>query len=110
MICGEEKNGIAIKNDRILEVMRWIKRNVTRNEKRNRIVVCKECYPKYIEARKKYTSRQVLYLAIGIIFVGIGLFIAQNLGTLLLGVVIVIFLYLLSLLSYIPELDVKKGK
>ena len=108
MICGKEKQGIRIKDDYVIGTLRWFKRNVTRNEQNNTIVVCKECYPKYSGVRKKYLSRQVTYLAIGVAFLVVGLLISPSLGTAGLCVFVLLFLYLLSMFNYVPSLDIKK--
>ncbi len=108
IICGKQKNGIAIKDDRILDALRWFKKNVTRDEKGNKLVVCKEDYPAYRKRRDKYTSRQTLYVAIGVIFMILGLAASLSLSTLALGVLVIAVLYLLSLINYIPALDIKK--
>jgi hypothetical protein len=108
IICGKEKKGIPVKSDRVLEAMRWFKRNVTRNEQHNTLVVCKEDWPAYNKARKKFTSRMALYVALGIVFVVFGNVLAFSINTLVATLLILVFFYLLSLLSYMPALDIKK--
>jgi hypothetical protein len=107
-MCGKQRVGIPIRDDRILESMRWIKRNVTKNEKGNMLVVCKEDYPAYKKRRDKYTSRQALYIAIGVIFMILGLVVSISVSTVLLSILIIAALYLLSLINYTPALRLKK--
>ncbi len=110
IICGKEKPGIPVKEDRILRAMRWIKRNVTKNEKDNLLVVCREDWPKYDKARRKFTTRMALYVALGIVFVVVGCLIAFSLYTLAITLLVLLLFYLLSLLNYMPALDLgKKG-
>ena len=109
IICGKEKQGIRVKSDWVLESMRWFKRNITRNAKDNVLVVCKEDWPQYNKARKKFTGRRMLYVGLGIIFVILGLLTGPSLNTLALTLAILAFFYLLSLLSYMPALDLGNG-
>jgi hypothetical protein len=108
-MCGKQRNGIGVKEDRLLGLMRWFKRNVTRDEKRNRLVVCRECYPAHKKKRDRYTSRQALYLAVGAIFAVLGLAMSFNGSTLTLSVLLIAALYILSLLNYTPALSIKPG-
>jgi hypothetical protein len=111
IICGENKPGIRIKEDTVIRSIKWIKRNITKNEKNNTLVVCRGCYPKYSKERSKYTSRQVLYIALGILFAIFSLLLNPAPLTLLIAAMVLLFFYGLSLLNYSPALDVqKKGK
>ncbi len=106
IICGKERDGIEIKEDHVIEAIRWIKTNITKNEKNNRLVVCKECYPKYVKARKKYESRRITYLVLGILFAAMSLIVSPRLETLAMAIVVVVLLYALSYLSYMPALKI----
>lgn len=112
IICGEKKDGIEIREDYVIHAIRWFNRKVLRTpEKRNRIVVCSSCYPNYKTRRKKYLSRQRTYLVLGFLFMLFGVVIARNAQSFIIGVVVIIILYLLSLLSYLPDLGEKpKGE
>ena len=106
IICGKRIAGLEVRNDYILSSIRWFKRNVTRNEKGFRLVVCKEDFPKYYKQRKSFERKRSLYVGLGIVFAA-ALFILSsfNLYSLLYGLGIVVFLYLLSLVSYMPALE-----
>ncbi len=107
IICGEEKDGIAVRDDSVLRALRWFNRTVLRTPPRNnRIVVCASCYPKYKKQRSKYLSRQKTYIVLGVLFMIFGIVIARTITAFFLSLVVLAFLYLLSLLSYVPELDV----
>lgn len=106
IICGEEKDGIEIKDDYVLSSIRWFKTNVTKTEKNNRLVVCKDCYPKYASMRKRYESRQALYVGLGIVFAIMSLVLAPSVTTLFMDIILILFLYALSLLTYMPKLKI----
>jgi predicted nucleic acid-binding Zn ribbon protein len=106
IICGKKKPGIPVKNDYVLDAIRWFKTNVTKNAQNNKLVVCKEDYSVYKKNRDRYVSRQIIYLVIGILFTILGLFLTFSISTLLVGLGIVAFLYLMSLLNYTPKLNI----
>lgn len=107
IVCGKEKNGIEIKSDFIIESIRWFKRNITKNEQSNRLVVCKECYPKYKELWSKQSGRQKLYIGLGLAFAVVSLLISPRVGTVAIAALLLLFLYLLSLLNYVPRIKLK---
>ncbi|MEM0154585.1 MAG: hypothetical protein QW814_01995 [Methanothrix sp.] len=114
IICGKELNGLEVKDDYVIKSMRWFKRNVTHNEKNYRLVVCKDCYVKYKKARDSYNSKTISYLAIGVIFAALLIITGRSLGAVVAGIAIIILMYALSLLSYMPGLkqqakDIPKG-
>lgn len=111
IICGEQKTGLEVSQDAVIEAIRWFKKNVTKNEKGYALVVCKQCYPKYASERKRFQRRQTLYLALGIIF-ALVLVIASR-GALLsvfYAILVVVFMYALSLMTYVPALNVPNTK
>ncbi len=111
VMCGKKRGGVEIKEDYVINSIRWFNRTVLKQFRNNRLVICEECYPKYKEQRKKFVGRQRLYIALGVIFVILGVFLDKTIGALLIGIVILIVLYLFSLLSYVPELSYKpKGR
>jgi cell division protein FtsW (lipid II flippase) len=93
-----------------LDAVRWFKKNVTKNEKGYELVVCKDDYKKYKKYRDRYASRQLLYLIIGVFFLVVGLIISPRLSTFVATAAILLVLYLLSLMSYMPELDLKRAR
>ena len=107
IICGKHKDGIKVANDPVLGTLRWFKTNVTKNVKNNALVVCKSCYPKYSTQRKKYVNRRTAYLALGILFLIFSLIISSGAWptALLVGIAIVALLYALSLINYMPGLQ-----
>jgi hypothetical protein len=106
MICGEKKDGIPIKEDYVIEAIRWFNRKVLRQPPRNnRIVVCSSCYEKYKKQRSKYLSRQKVYIVAGILFLIFGIVLTRAPQAILLSILVCIGLYLLSLLTYLPDLE-----
>ncbi len=113
IICGKEKKGIAVSDDHVLKALRWFKKNVTRNVRNNKLVVCKECYPQYTKMRKRYVGRRTAYVALGVLFLMFAVIVsagASGIAAFIIGVIIIIFLYLLSLVNYMPALQLKKQK
>jgi hypothetical protein len=73
-------------------------------------VVCRECYPKYKKALASYRRKQVAYVAIGIIFMALLIVLSQDkFLAALSGIAIVAFMYLLSLLSYMPSVSIPES-
>jgi hypothetical protein len=112
MVCGKEKKGTDVQEDHVIAAMRWFKENVTHNAKGYRIVVCSDCMPEYRKLRAKFTRRRVLYVGLGVVFTVTIAAVSggRYLGVLAYGVGITLFLYLLSLVSYVPALKVDSPK
>ena len=110
IICGKEADGIEIKIDNVIRTIRYIKKKLFKTEKNNRLVVSKECYETYMKNRKRYISRQRLYVGLGLLFVIFSVLIAPSLPTFGLSILILLFLYLISFLNYTPELKIKPPK
>ena len=110
MICEKEKKGIEAEEDTKIAAIRWIKRNVFHNEQGGKLVVCKECYPKYVELRKKYEKRQVTYIAIMVVFALLAIIVARNLAALEAIILLGVFLYLLDFMNYLTYRAVKLKK
>jgi hypothetical protein len=113
IICGEKKDGLEVKEDYVIGVLRWIKRNVTKGfwpEKGAHLVVCKGCFPKYHKYRAAYSRRAVLYTALGVMFLIVLVVISPiRLLGLAYGLALLAITYLLSLLTYMPALKMPKG-
>ena len=77
IICGEKKNGLAVRNDYVIESVRWFKKNVTKNEKNYRLVVCKDCFLKYKKARDSYQRKELMYTTLGAVFAVLLVFISR---------------------------------
>ena len=109
MMCGKERKGIEVQDDYVLGALRWFKRNVTKDEQGNRIVVCRDCYSDYKKRRGTYESRQRLYLALGVLFVIISLIISLRALTVLVSLLVLAVMYLFSLMSYVPKIRLGSG-
>lgn len=107
IICGNSRTGIPVHDDFVLQGMRWFKRNVTKNEKGYGLVVCKQDYDAYSKNRKRYLSRQAIYVGIGLIFFLLTIAIAFSTGKfggMVFGVACLMGMFLISLLNYTPAL------
>ncbi len=107
VICGEKKPGLQIRADNVVRCMRWFNRKVLKKYRNYRLVVCKDCYIRYKKARRSYVRKQAIYVSIGVIFtILLLIFSGWNFSALLYGAVLTFFMYLLSLISYVPAIDV----
>ncbi len=110
IICGSKKNGLEVEEDHVIKTIRWFKKNVTHNEKGARLIVCKECYPRYSKNRRSYERRQLLYVGLGLIMAILLVAAGQSFIAILYGAVIVVFMYVLSLLTYMPKVLIPASK
>ncbi len=108
IICGNEKNGIEVKEDSVIRIIRFLKKNLFKSEKNNRLVVCKECYENYKKYRRKYVRRQAIYVALGVLFLIMLLIINPSALAFLIGLGMLLLLYLFSILNYVPEINLPK--
>ncbi len=111
IICNQEKEGIGIKEDGLIHALRMLNSYTVKYKNPNYPVVCRECFTKYRKLRKGYERKLVSYLIIGVLFAG---FIIVGSGgrplSFLFGFAIIAFMYLLSVLSYVPELEIEQNK
>lgn len=111
IICGKAIDGIEIRNDYVIEGIRIFNRKILHKYRNYRLVVCKGCYLKYNKDRKSYLKKQATYLGIGIIFaVLLAIGSAANIFAIFYGIIIIAFMYLLSLISYRPALNISKDE
>ncbi len=111
IMCMKERPGLTVRGDAILSALRWIKRNVTRNPKNYTLVVCKECFLDYKKKRDSYERKMVIYAVLGIIFLAaITVVSSSKLGAIAVGLVIMLFLFLIAQLSYIPGVNMPETK
>jgi hypothetical protein len=109
MICGKEKSGTEIKEDYVIEAMRWFKRNVTKNAKNYKIIVCNDCALQYKKLRARHVRSRSIYVGLGIVFTVVLFFVSRwSLSALAYGIGVTLFLYLLSLVSYMPAVKDEK--
>ncbi len=104
IMCGEHKNGLEVIDDNVIRGIRWVKEKLGRKTG-FRLVVCKECYANYRKARKKFEGRLKLYLALGVLM-AILLITINPLSGVVFGSMIVVFMYFISLLTYVPRVSI----
>ncbi len=105
IVCGKPRTGLKVKRDAVIGAISWIKRNITKNEMRSSLVVCKECFLKYKRERDSFVRRQIIYVALGLVFT---ITLAALSGSrasyaIIYGLLLTFMLYLLSLLGYVPN-------
>lgn len=61
----------------------------------------------YEDRRRRYETRQIMYVGLGVLFAIVGLVISASVQTLGTAILLVAFLYVLSLLTYVPKLKVR---
>ncbi len=110
IVCGNEKKGIGIRNDRVIEGIRWIKTKITGAKSNNKLVVCRDCYKKYSASKKRFDSRKRLYLALGLIFAVLILIAKMTVISLAFAIFMVVLLYLFAFFNYVPDLDVDSAR
>jgi len=112
IICGEQKDGLEVLPDNVLNTMRWIKEKTTRKKKDYRLVVCKDCFTKYRKLRSSYERRTTLYVALGVVFTVMLALVSGSriLGAIGYGIALTVFLYLLAQISYMPRVKLPEGK
>ncbi len=110
IVCGEEKPGIDVKVDYLIEALRWLNLHTIRHKNPYRPVVCRECFNKYTKSRKSFETKRIAYVIIGVVFACV-VVVASRASpfAFLAGLAVIFFMYLLSLISYMPALDIPEG-
>ncbi len=114
IMCGNEKPGIAISEDSIFKVYKKLIHGVRivtgrgdLNARRFNLVVCREDYPKYKKMRNSYVRKEFTYVGLGAVFTALMVIVsASKLLALAYGFALMLFLYLLAQISYMPALDI----
>ncbi len=110
IICRANKDGLPVKTDTVITTVRWFAKNVFKVKNMHRLVVCKDCYLEYKKARKRYIKRRNTYIILGALFAATLIIASSKSATGILyavgaGALVIIGLYALSLLSYVPGLE-----
>lgn len=110
MICNEQKPGIDVRPDSVINTLRWLNSHTLKYKNQYRPVVCRECFQKYLKARKSFERKRTSYLVIGVLF-AVVLFITSRADpwSILAGLGVIALMYLLSLINYTPELELPRG-
>ncbi len=109
IVCNEQKDGISIKADNVVGALRWLNSHTVKYANPTRPVVCRECFPKYVKKRKSYETKLIAYLVIGFLFAAFIVAASRaNPISFLFGFGVIVLMYLLSLISYMPPLDIPK--
>ena len=107
IICNEQKDGLRVAPDYFIETVRWINSHTIKYKNPYRPVVCRQCFTKYRKLRKSFERKRIYYLVIGVLFAGV-LAVASkgNPYSFLAGLGVIAFMYLLSLINYMPALEI----
>lgn len=116
LICGGEKLGIPIREDAVFRAYRALihtSRTITGrgelNKRNYRLVVCRDDYPKYKKMRNSYVRKEFTYVGIGVVFTALMMLVSSTrLLALVYGFVLILFLYVLAQISYMPALDISE--
>jgi len=99
IICGKRKKGYEVEEDLVIRSIRKIKK-IFGIEKRNKLVVCKECYPKYLQMRKKFESKQKHFTILLLIFFAIVIIFSPDKISAIIFFLVLTFLFLILLIPY----------
>lgn len=108
IICGNKREGLEVLPDYILNTIRWVK-HLTRSERNYRLVVCRDCFERYRKLRERYQRRQAECLVLGLLF-AVVITAFNPMPGILFGIAVMLFLYLLAQLSWMPPLRMPETK
>ena len=109
IICGNNRDGLEVRDDFMIKIVRLFKRHVTRNEKGYRLTVCRDCYDKYKKLYDSFARKRALYIALGVVF-AIVLAIVGGWKAIPVGIVVIAIMYLVALLSYAPAVKLPEAR
>lgn len=108
IICGEKKDGLEIYEDHVIAGIRFFNRKVLRKYRNYNLVVCKQCYLKYQKGRSSFVKKRAAYILLGGVFAAILVIVSSgSLLAFLYGAIVIVLMYMLSLISYLPDLKIK---
>jgi len=109
--CGAEKNskpqlvqGYPIKEDYVINAIRWIKRK-TKTEQGNRLVVCKKHAEEHRKKRADFERRLIMYGGLGVIVMLILLALTLSIGSFVAGLLLLLFFLLMAHIKYVPKAE-----
>jgi len=122
IICGKRKKGSEVEEDIFIKGIKEVKK-ILGIEKKNKLVVCKECYPKYLEMRKKYETKRKHFLIIFLVYSLVVMFFSivyslssrpislSPIFSAIFFLLFLLFLFLILILPYyVPKIKEKKRK
>ncbi|MGB9703593.1 MAG: hypothetical protein ACP5HJ_00505 [Candidatus Micrarchaeia archaeon] len=111
IMCGKRRKGYEVEEDLVIKSIRRIKK-VFGIEKKNKLVVCKECYPRYLKERKKFEDKQKHFAILLTIFFLIVFIFSPDKLSAVFFFLIFSFLFLILLIPYyVPKIkDEEKVK
>ncbi len=104
IICQKKKKGLEVEDNTLIKAVRYVKRNFLKNERGNKLVVCKECFTKYYEDYKRFESRERSIFLLLSIFVILAIISSPTLGSIIALAFIIAVLYALLVAVSVPKL------
>lgn len=102
-----EKRGVrgkVVKDDYVINAIRAVKR-LFKMEAGNTLVVCNDCYPAYTKKRGEFEKSLLIYGAVGIAIMLLLLIMSFSLGSLISGLLMLVFLLILAHIKYTPKVE-----
>ncbi|MEM0438015.1 MAG: hypothetical protein QXU54_01815 [Candidatus Micrarchaeia archaeon] len=96
--------GRAVKEDYLIAAIRAVKR-LFKMEAGNKLVVCDECYPAYSKKRGEFEKGLLIYGIIGMAIMLLLLIMSFSLGSLISGLLMLLFLLILAHIKYTPKVE-----
>ncbi|MDE1798024.1 MAG: hypothetical protein KGH63_01300, partial [Candidatus Micrarchaeota archaeon] len=115
IICHQEKSGAAVADTTVIRTIRAVKEKL-RMAANNTLVVCADCRETHAERRKRYESKWITHLLIGLalIVLAIGLPLVTGAGFNIFNTLFIVLLAglvaALALLDYMPPLARTPGE
>lgn len=107
IVCGKRKKGFEVEEDLVIKGIRRIKR-VFGIEKKNKLVVCKDCYNKYLQMRKKFEDKKKHFTILWVIFsLFVLIFSPDKISAILFSILILPMFLILLIFYYMPKLKTK---
>ncbi len=111
MICNQQKEGINIRQDSVVSAIRWLNSKTFKYSNPYRPVICRDCFLRHRKLRQDFEHKRIAYLVIGFIFLVVLIIASRgNPVSILAGIGVVAFMYLLALISYVPALDIPEQR
>ncbi len=96
--------GYPIKDDYVIGIIRWLKRK-TRTEQKNRLVVCEKHADEHEKKRGGFERSLIIYGGIGIFLLVILLLLNLSFGSLIAGLLLLLFLVVTAHIKYVPKAE-----
>ncbi|MEM3364410.1 MAG: hypothetical protein QXS93_02785 [Candidatus Micrarchaeia archaeon] len=97
-------SGYPIKEDYVIAAIRWVKRK-THTEQGNPLVVCEKHIEEHLKKRGGFERSLIIYGGIGIFMTMLLLVMNLSIGSLVAGLLFLIFLLAIAHMRYVPKTE-----